>query len=66
VRIKFNAEKKRFELKVGIKRAELMDPKFLRDAAAGSLSTSVIIGDEEFLNTQTWRATDGGRKLIAR
>ena len=27
---------------------------------------SVIIGDEEFLNTQVWRATDGGRKLIAR
>ncbi len=57
--IKYNAKKRLFELEVEIERAEfLMDPK------AGSPSTSVIIGDQEFVNTQKWRSTSGGKKLV--
>jgi hypothetical protein len=64
VKIKFDAEKKRFELKVRIDRAEFASPEFFIEASGGRLSTSVIIGDEEFLNMQRWRLSAKGTKLI--
>ena len=47
------------DLSLNVKRTELTDPD------PGPITTSVMIGSQTVLtNTQMWRSTDGGRKLV--
>ena len=59
ISIKFNKKKRLFELTVTITTTD-----FSMDPAAGDITTSVIIGEREFADTQEWRSRAGGRKLI--
>jgi hypothetical protein len=56
--IEFNEQRGLHEVRIRIKDAELADPD------AGPISTSVIIGDQGFLNTQGWQSKGRGRKLV--
>lgn len=56
--IQFDAKKRVFTLKASAKRTELVDPD------VGDITTSITIGGDGFVNTQAWRSTGNGKKLI--
>lgn len=57
-RLKYSVKTGVFTLQVKIKEAELMD------AEAGPIHTGISIGGPTFMNTQTWNARAGGKKLV--
>lgn len=62
--IKFNAKTGKFDVLAKVKKAEL------KNATAGFLSSVIAIGSiftpikDEFMNTQVWRSTAQGKKLV--
>lgn len=56
--IQFNARTGMFSLRVNVRKVNLNDPD------AGTLTTSVMIGDNLFQNVQQWRSTARGTKLV--
>jgi len=56
--IQLNARTGVFTVKANVKKAELQDP------GAGDISTSIMIGEDGFLNTQPWQSKAKGKKLV--
>jgi hypothetical protein len=56
--IQYNAKKGRFTVTANIKELDLVDPD------AGDITTSVIIGNDGLLNTQSWQPKAKGKKLV--
>lgn len=56
--IQYNAKKGTFTVKAKVKKTSLSDPD------AGNISTSVVIGEKGFLNTQAWQLDKTGKKFV--
>jgi hypothetical protein len=57
--IQFNAETRRFDMSVKANESELSPPD------VGPITALLTIGNREFRNTQAWRSTEKGKKLVA-
>ena len=55
LKIQFNAEQGTFVLRVKAKNLHLRDPE------PGTITTSVVIGGDTFLNTQPWQVNKNGK-----
>ena len=56
--IQFNAKTRQFDMSVKAKEMELSPPD------VGPITALLTIGAREFRNTQDWRSTEKGKKLV--